>query len=471
MFFDTIAAINKVVNDFVWGVPAMACIIGVGLLLSVRTGFLQIRKFPFALKTTIGRMFHKKEAADGAMTPFQAVCTALAGTVGTGNIAGVAGAIAIGGPGAVFWMWCSALLGMCTKYAEVTLAVHYRERSATGEWIGGPMYYIKNGLGKRWQWLAILYALFGTLTVFGTGNATQVNTITTAINTAFMQFHLVSDAFVPTLNLIIGIFCAMLVAMVLLGGIKRIGSVSEKLFPFMALFYVVLGIGVVLLNLERLPGVLQSIFEGAFNPAAFTGGIIGNLFVSMQKGVSRGIFSNEAGLGTGSIAHACADTQKPVTQGMFGIFEVFADTIIICTLTALVILCSGTPVTYGVAAGAELTISGFTTTYGSWSSIFTAVALCCFAFSTIIGWGLYGSRFVQFLFRSNKVVRPFLVIYSFVSILGATLDLGLLWDIADTFNGLMSIPNLIALLLLSGMVVKLTKEHFPGKGAVRKTGE
>ena len=453
MFFDTIAAINKVVNDFVWGVPAMACIIGVGLLLSVRTGFLQIRKFPFALKTTIGRMFHKKEASDGAMTPFQAVCTALAGTVGTGNIAGVAGAIAIGGPGAVFWMWCSALLGMCTKYAEVTLAVHYRERSATGEWVGGPMYYIKNGLGKRWQWLAILYALFGTLTVFGTGNATQVNTITTAINTAFMQFHLVSDAFVPTLNLIIGIFCAMLVAMVLLGGIKRIGSVSEKLVPFMALFYVVLGIGVVLLNLERLPGVLQSIFEGAFNPAAFTGGIIGSLFVSMQKGVSRGIFSNEAGLGTGSIAHACADTQKPVTQGMFGIFEVFADTIIICTLTALVILCSGTPVTYGVAAGAELTISGFTTTYGSWSSIFTAVALCCFAFSTIIGWGLYGSRFVQFLFRSNKVVRPFLVIYSFVSILGATLDLGLLWDIADTFNGLMSIPNLIALLLLSGMVV------------------
>ena len=471
MFFDTIATINKVVNDFVWGVPAMVCIIGVGLLLSVRTGFLQIRKFPFALKTTIGRMFHKKEASDGAMTPFQAVCTALAGTVGTGNIAGVAGAIAIGGPGAVFWMWCSALLGMCTKYAEVTLAVHYRERSASGEWIGGPMYYIKNGLGKRWQWLALLYALFGTLTVFGTGNATQVNTITTAINTALTQFHLVSDAFVPTLNLIIGIFCAMLVAMVLLGGIKRIGSVSEKLVPFMALFYVVLGIGVVLLNVQRLPGVLQSIFEGAFNPAAFTGGIIGSLFASMQKGVSRGIFSNEAGLGTGSIAHACADTQKPVTQGMFGIFEVFADTIIICTLTALVILCSGTPVTYGVAAGAELTISGFTTTYGSWSSIFTAVALCCFAFSTIIGWGLYGSRFVQFLFRSNKVVRPFLVIYSFVSILGATLDLGLLWDIADTFNGLMSIPNLIALLLLSGMVVKLTKEHFPWKGAVRKTGE
>ena len=456
----TIAAVNQAVNNFIWGVPAMVCIIGVGLLLSVRTGFLQIRKFPYAIRTTVGRMFRKRDASDGAMTPFQAVCTALAGTVGTGNIAGVAGAIAIGGPGAVFWMWCSALLGMCTKYAEVTLAVHYRERSATGEWIGGPMYYIKNGLGKRWQWLAILYALFGTLTVFGTGNATQVNTITTAINTAFMQFHLVSDAFVPTLNLIIGIFCAMLVAMVLLGGIKRIGSVSEKLVPFMALFYVVLGIGVVLLNLERLPGVLQSIFEGAFNPAAFTGGIIGSLFVSMQKGVSRGIFSNEAGLGTGSIAHACADTQKPVTQGMFGIFEVFADTIIICTLTALVILCSGTSVNYGQAAGAELTISGFTLTYGGWASLFTAVALCCFAFSTIIGWGLYGSRCIEYLFHTDKVVRPFLVVYSFVAILGATMDLGLLWSIADTFNGLMSIPNLIALLLLSGTVAKLVKEFF-----------
>mgnify|MGYP000339724483 CR=1 FL=1 len=468
---ETITAVNQAVNSFIWGIPAMVCIIGVGLLLSVRTGFLQLRKFPYAIKTTIGRIFRKKDASDGAMTPFQAVCTALAATVGTGNIAGVAGAIAIGGPGAVFWMWCSALLGMCTKFSEVTLAVHFRERNKNGELVGGPMYYIKNGLGSRWQFLAVLYSLFGVLTVFGTGNATQVNTIVTAIDSALLAYGSSLNSILPTVNLVVGVVVAMMVAMVLLGGVKRIGSVTEKLVPFMALFYVVLGIGVVLLNLERLPGVLQSIFEGAFNPAAFTGGIIGSLFVSMQKGVSRGIFSNEAGLGTGSIAHACADTQKPVTQGMFGIFEVFADTIIICTLTALVILCSGTPVTYGVAAGAELTISGFTTTYGSWSSIFTAVALCCFAFSTIIGWGLYGSRFVQFLFKSNKVVRPFLVLYSFVSILGATLDLGLLWDIADTFNGLMSIPNLIALLLLSGMVVKLTKEHFPGKGTVRKTGE
>ena len=462
---ETITAVNQAVNSFIWGIPAMVCIIGVGLLLSVRTGFLQIRKFPYAIRTTIGHIFRRKDASDGAMTPFQAVCTALAATVGTGNIAGVAGAIAIGGPGAVFWMWCSALLGMCTKFAEVTLAVHFRERNKNGELVGGPMYYIKNGLGSRWQFLAVLYSLFGVLTVFGTGNATQVNTIVTAIDSALLATGSGLNGILPTLNLIVGVVVAMMVAMVLLGGVKRIGSVTEKLVPFMALFYIVLALGVVALNYRRFPAVLASIVGGAFDPQAVTGGAIGSVFLSMQKGVSRGIFSNEAGLGTGSIAHACADTHKPVKQGMFGIFEVFADTIVICTLTAMVILCSGVPVGYGSAAGAELTISGFTATYGGWSSIFTAVALCCFAFSTIIGWGLYGSRCIEFLFHTDKVVGPFLVVYSFVSILGATVDLGLLWSIADTFNGLMSIPNLIALLLLSGTVAKLTKEFFAGEGA------
>ena len=462
---ETITAVNQAVNSFIWGIPAMVCIIGVGLLLSVRTGFLQIRKFPYAIRTTIGRIFRRKDASDGAMTPFQAVCTALAATVGTGNIAGVAGAIAIGGPGAVFWMWCSALLGMCTKFAEVTLAVHFRERNKNGELVGGPMYYIKNGLGSRWQFLAVLYSLFGVLTVFGTGNATQVNTIVTAIDSALLATGSGLNGILPTLNLIVGVVVAMMVAMVLLGGVKRIGSVTEKLVPFMALFYIVLALGVVALNYRRFPAVLASIVGGAFDPQAVTGGAIGSVFLSMQKGVSRGIFSNEAGLGTGSIAHACADTHKPVKQGMFGIFEVFADTIVICTLTAMVILCSGVPVGYGSAAGAELTISGFTAIYGGWSSIFTAVALCCFAFSTIIGWGLYGSRCIEFLFHTDKVVGPFLVVYSFVSILGATVDLGLLWSIADTFNGLMSIPNLIALLLLSGTVAKLTKEFFAGEGA------
>ena len=461
-----IETINTAVNNFIWGVPAMVCIFGVGLYLSIRTNFLQIRKFPYAIKTTLGRIFRKRDASDGAITPFQAVCTALAATVGTGNIAGVAGAIAIGGPGAIFWMWVSALFGMCTKYAEVTLAVHYREINANGELVGGPMYYIKNGLSKKWHWLAYLFAAFGVLTVFGTGNATQVNTITTAINSALLNYNVISESAVSTSNLIIGIIIAILIAMILLGGIKRIGHVTEKLVPFLALLYILLGLGVILLNIQNVPAVFASIFRGAFQPRAVTGGIVLSMFTSLKKGVSRGIFSNEAGLGTGSIAHACADTKKPVKQGMFGIFEVFTDTIVICTLTALVILCSGVAVDYGKAAGAELTILGFTSTYGSWVSIFTAIAMCCFAFSTAVGWGLYGARCIEFLF-SEKVIKPFMVIYSLVAILGATANLGLMWSIAETFNGLMAIPNLIALFLLSGTVVKLTKEYFAGEGKTK----
>ena len=460
----TIETINQVVNDFIWGVPAMVCIIGVGFYLSCRTGFLQIRKFSYAIQTTIGRMFRKRNASDGALTPFQAVCTALAATVGTGNIAGVEGAIAIGGQGAVLWMCVSAVLGMCTKFAEVTLAVYYRETNKEGDLVGGPMYYIKNGLGKNWQFLAVLFSAFGVLTVFGTGNATQVNTITTAVNSALLSCGLISEGAVKTSNLIQGIIIAALVALILLGGVKRIGQVTEKLVPFMALLYIVLSVGIILFRIQALPSVIQAIFEGAFKPAAVTGGAVGSLFMSMKKGVSRGIFSNEAGLGTGSIAHACADTRKPVKQGMFGIFEVFTDTIVICTLTALVILCSQVPVGYGQAAGAELTIQGFISVYGNWVSVFTAVAMCCFAFSTILGWGLYGARCIEFLF-SEKVIKPFMVAYSLVAILGATADLGLMWNIAETFNGLMAIPNLIALFLLSGTVVKLTKEYFAGEGA------
>lgn len=451
---ESIIKINQAVNGFIWGVPAMICIIGVGLLLSVRTRFIQVRKFGAAMKNTIGKIFDKTQAKDGSMSPFQAVCTALAGTVGTGNIAGVAGAIALGGPGAIFWMWCSAFLGMCTKFSEVTLAIHFREKNANGEYVGGPMYYIKNGLSKKWHFLAVLYALFGVLTVFGTGNATQVNTIVSSIHSALHNLHIIDGTVDERANLIFGIFIAAFVAMVLLGGIQRIGQVSEKLVPFMATLYVILAIGVVILHINRVPAVFSMIFTSAFTPQAATGGIIGSMFLSMKKGVSRGIFSNEAGLGTGSIAHACADTNNAVHQGMFGIFEVFMDTIVICTLTGLVILLGAPNIVYGQAAGAELTISGFTATYGGWVSIFTAVAMCCFAFSTIIGWGLYGSRCIEFL-GGEKLVRPFLVTYSFVSIIGATINLGLLWDIADTFNGLMAIPNLIALLVLSGQVKKL----------------
>ena len=459
----TIESINNVVNNFIWGVPAMICIVGVGFLLSIRTGFLQIRKFPYAMKVTIGRMLKKREASDGALTPFQAVCTALAATVGTGNIAGVAGAIAIGGPGAVFWMWISALLGMCTKFSEVTLAVHFREKNAEGDLVGGPMYYIKNGLKKQWHWLAYLFAAFGVLTVFGTGNATQVNTITTAIDSALYNYGVISEQNVSTLNLVIGIILAVLIGLILLGGIKRIGQVAEKLVPFMAVIYIILAIGVVIMNYRNIPTVFDSIFKGAFSPASVTGGAVGSFFMSMKKGVSRGIFSNEAGLGTGSIAHACADTRKPVKQGFFGIFEVFVDTIVICTLTALVILCSGVPVGYGDAAGAELTILGFTSTYGSWVSIFTAIAMCCFAFSTIIGWGLYGTRCVEFLL-GTRANRPFMILYALVAIVGATMELGLMWNIAETFNGLMVIPNLIAVFLLSGVVVRLVKEYFDREG-------
>lgn len=453
---ETITKINDVLNNFIWGVPAMVCIIGVGILLSVRTRFIQVRQFGASMKNTLGKLFDKTQVKDGAISPFQAVCTALAGTVGTGNIAGVAGAIALGGPGAIFWMWCSAFLGMCTKFSEVTLAIHFREKNQNGEYVGGPMYYIKNGLSKKWHFLAVLYAIFGVLTVFGTGNATQVNTIVSSIHSAFINFHLMEEAENPYFSLILGIIIAIFVALVLLGGIKRIGQVSEKLVPFMAVLYIALSIGVILLNIHRVPAVFADILRGAFTPRAVTGGVISSMFISMKRGVSRGIFSNEAGLGTGSIAHACADTEHAAQQGMFGIFEVFMDTIVICTMTGLVILIAAPTISYGQAAGAELTISGFTATYGGWVSILTAIAMCCFAFSTIIGWGLYGSRCIEFL-GGTRFVRPFLVLYSLVSIVGATMNLGLLWNIADTFNGFMALPNLIALFLLSGQVQKLSR--------------
>ena len=459
---ETITTVNAAVNSFVWGVPAMICIVGVGLWLSVQTKFIQFRRFGTSMRETFGKMFHRTDATQGAVTPFQAVCTALAATVGTGNIAGVAGAIAIGGPGAVFWMWCSALLGMCTKFVEVTLAVRFREKNREGDWVGGPMYYIKNGLPKKWHFLAVLYAILGMLTVFGTGNATQVNAIITAVDTAILNFHQMGARQMASLNLVIGILIALTVALVLVGGLKRIGNVAEKLVPFMALVYVLMALGVLVLNLNRVPEVLASIVKGAFSPSAVTGGAVGSMFLCMKKGVSRGIFSNEAGLGTGSIAHAASDVDDPIRQGYFGIFEVFADTIIICSMTAFVILVSGEHITYGAAAGAELTIGGFTAVYGSLASLLAAVAMCCFAFSTIIGWGLYGTRCMEFL-AGSKANRGFMIVYSFVAILGATIDLGLLWDLAETFNGMMVIPNLIGLFLLSGIVVKMVRERVDGK--------
>lgn len=459
---ETFIRIHDAVNGFVWGVPAIGMILGVGLYLTLRTRAVQLRRFPEAMRETIGRIFEKRTAKEGSVTPFQAVCTALAATVGVGNIAGVAGAVALGGPGAVFWIWVSALLGMCTKFAEVTLAVRFRERNAQGDWVGGPMYFIKNGLGRKWLWLAGTFAAFGVLAMLGTGNATQVSSIVGAVNSALRSCG--AEPRSEVLNLFIGAALSAAIAVVLLGGIQRIGSVTERLVPFMAILYIAMALGVVLLHWRSLPQVFSSIFQGAFQPRSVTGGLVGSMLLTMRSGVARGIFSNEAGLGTASIAHATADTDSPVRQGLFGIFEVFVASMVICTLTALVILCSGVEVHYGAAAGAELTIEGFIRSYGSVASLLAALVLCCFAFSTILGWGLYGLRCVEYLFGS-RAGKPFLIVYSLVAILGATLELELIWNVADTFNALMSIPYLIAVALLSPVVVELIQQEWPARRA------
>ena len=448
-------------NTVAWLYIFLPCTIVGGLYLTIRNRGIQFTRFGYAMKNTVGKMFQKQEAGAGAVTPLQAVTTALAATVGTGNIVGTSQAIALGGYGAVFWLWLAALLGMIIKYSEVTLSIKYRERDAKGDWVGGPMYYVKNGLGKHWQWVGVLFCVFAAIASFGIGNMSQVNSIVGSLNDAIDAFIPAAEGERKLLNFIFGLVIAGLIGVILFGGIKRIGAVAEKLVPVMSILYIIFAFVVIFGHAGNIGPAFAKIFRTAFTPKALGGAASGiALKQTIVWGLRRSAFSNEAGLGSAAIAHAAADTKGPVQQGLYGIFEVFADTIVICTLTAMVILCSGTTVNYGTAAGAELTISGFTTTYGGWASIFTAVALCCFAFSTIIGWGLYGSRFIAFLCRSDKVVRPFFVVYSFVSILGATMDLGLMWSIADTFNGLMSIPNLIALLLLSGTVAQLTKEYF-----------
>ncbi len=460
---EMVASINSAINGVVWGLPAMILIVGTGIYMSCGIGFKQFTKFGYVMKNTIGKAFSKTEVAEGSVTPFQAMCTALAATVGTGNIAGVCGAIAIGGPGAVFWMWMSAIFGMATKYSEVTLSINYREKNEKGDWVGGPMYYIRNGLGKNWKWLAAVFAVFGSLAAFGIGNATQSNTIASSISEAIKVFN--PEANTGSINLIVGIALCVLSAIVLLGGIQRIGAVCELLVPVMAVVYIVAGIGVVVIRADQLPEVFSAIFRGAFNPSAIAGGLAGaTMMDAIKKGVGRGVFSNEAGLGSAPIAHAAADVDHPVKQGIFGIFEVFADTLVICTLTALIALCGngvqGIP--YGQAANQTLTVAGFTSVYpAAIATVAVAIALSLFAFSTILSWGLYGSRTAEYLF-GFKAVKPYQVIFCLICIVGTTIDLGLAWDIADTLNGLMAIPNLIAILLLSPVVFKLTKEHFAG---------
>lgn len=459
---ELISRINGELNSLVWGIPMMILIIGTGVYFSVRTDFIQFKKFKYAIKNTIGKIFKKPEKVDkGAMTPFQAMTTALAGTLGTGNIAGVTGAIALGGPGAVFWMWVSSLFGMCTKYAEIVLAVKFRERNVNGDWVGGPMYYIKNGLGKSWQWLASVFAVIGMLAALGMGNIAQGNTISSSVNTAIQAFYPAAEKSAGSISLIVGIISAAFVGLVILGGLTRIGSVSETLIPFVSIVYIVAALIVVFTNYSNIIPVMRSIFVSAFSPEAALGGAAGiGITQALKSGVGRGVFSNEAGLGSAPIAHASTSETDPVKQGLYGIFEVFIDTIVVCTLTALTVLLSGAEINYGAKVGAELTISAFATTFGSKvAGLIIAFGIIFFALSTMLSWSLYGTRCTEYLFgtRYNKLYQIIFIIFI---VFGATMDLGLAWEISDTLNGLMALPNLIALLGLSGVVVSLTKKYF-----------
>ena len=458
-------------NGVAWGPWMLALLVGAGVYLSIRVGFLQLRKFGYAMKNTIGKIFHKQTAGEGEVTPFQAMTTALAATVGTGNIAGVTGAIIIGGPGAVFWMWISAFFGMVTKYSEVVLAIRYRERNDKGDWVGGPMYYIKNGMGKNWKWLGIVFSVLACLAAFGIGNMTQINTIATSINTAVNSFGVNTSASfmlfgkeLYIFNVVIGVVLAAIVGLVLLGGIKRIGAVTEKLVPFMAAVYILTCLIVIFFHIDNVGTVFAAIFRGAFRPDAALGGAFGiTMMTAIQKGVGRGVFSNEAGLGSAPMAHAASSETNPVKQGMFGIFEVFVDTIIVCTLTALVLLCgiqNGVAVEWGTGGGVELIVASFATIFGSQAaSLIVAVGIVLFALSTVLSWALYGSRCFEFLFGS-KALPVYQIVFVAVCVLGASMELEVVWNIADTLNGFMAIPNLIALLALSGVVIKLTKDHF-----------
>jgi len=465
-FTDLLKNANAALSTLVWGLPMMLLLLGVGLYYSARTGFLQFRKFGYAMRNTIGRAFRREKVSDrGAISPFQALTTALAATVGTGNIAGVAGALSLGGPGAVFWMWVSASLGMITKYAEVLLAVRFRQRNSDGDWVGGPMYYITNGLGKNKKWLADIFSLFGALAAFGIGNMTQVNS---AARSAVALVSKFSD--LPAgpngeagmaIRLAVGFVIAFFSSLVLLGGVRRIGRATEGLVPFMSLIYITGVLAVIFAEPGRIIPAFRSILVGAFRPEAVIGGAAGiGITQALTRGVGRGVFSNEAGLGSAPIAHAATSETDPVKQGLFGIFEVFADTIVMCSLTALAILVSGTPIAYGGPAGAELTISAFSSLFGGKAAaLIVTFCITLFASATVLSWSLYGCRCAEYLLGA-RARKPYKCLFVAFIIVGAGMDLGLVWDLADTLNGLMAIPNLIALLGLSGTVIKLTREHF-----------
>lgn len=461
-----IESINSTINGIVWGIPMLVLLVGAGILLTYRTAGVQFRKFGYAMKNTLGKIFKKAEAGAGEVTPFQAMSTALAATVGTGNIAGITTAITLGGPGTLFWLWVTALIGMATKYSEVLLAVKYRERNAEGDWVGGPMYYIKNGLGNNWKWLGAIFCIFAALATFGIGNAVQVGNIVSSVNTVITSF--VPDfSGQSTVNIVLGIILMILVAIVLLGGIKRLGAVTEKLVPFMAVVYIAASLIVVIYYAKYIPSVFVDIFEGAFSPRGVTGGAVGSVILVITWGVKRGVFSNEAGLGSAPMAHAATSETDPVKQGLYGIFEVFMDTILICTLTGLTVLLAAKAgnIEYiiGVEGNTALNAAALGTVFtAKGGALLIAVALALFAFSTVLSWALYGSRCIEFLFGA-KAVRPYQIVFIAIIFVGATMKLDMAWAIADTLNGLMAIPNLIALVGLSGVVVSETKKHFAEK--------
>ncbi len=460
-FLEIVTLVNGKINDFVWGPIMLVLLVGTGVFLTFRTGWIQVRWFGYIMKNTVGSLFRKKDAQDHGsnLSPFQAVTTALAGTVGTGNIAGVTGAIFMGGPGAVFWMWVSAFFGMCTKYAEIALALKFRNTDGNGVHKGGPMYYIENGLGKNWKLLAVLFALLGGLASFGIGNIAQSSEIAGAMNGLFGLDPLVS-----------GIILTVLVAVVVIGGVKRIGQVTSLLVPFMSAFYVVAGIVVVLMRITDIPGVLAAIFTSAFSFEAVGGGVFGYaIMVAMKNGFARGVFSNEAGLGSAPIAHAASSTQEPAEQAIWGVFEVFFDTIVICSITAFTVLLSGFELsvasleTFGTTGAAA--VAAFNSILpGTLGGTIIQASLIFFALSTILSWSYYGERCWGYLSRDNKVVTSvYKVIFVLFCIVGATGSGQLMWNISDTLNGAMAIPNLVALLALSGVVATITKDYFSEK--------
>jgi AGCS family alanine or glycine:cation symporter len=437
------------INGVVWGVPMLILILGAGLFLTVGLRFLTIMKIPFGFSLLWKGRIPGNDAGD--ITPFNALMTSLSATIGTGNIAGVATAIFLGGPGAVFWMWMTALVGMGTKYAEAVCAVRFREKDENGNFVGGPMYYIQNGMGENWRWLAITFALFAGIAGFGIGNMVQSNSIADALYTTFNIPHLYT-----------GIIVALLVGAVLLGGIQRISQVAGAPVPFMAALYILASIVVLAINANAIPAAFGLIFTHAFSPAAATGGFAGAaVWAAIRFGVARGVFSNEAGLGSAPIAHAAAKTKSPVSQGLVAMLGTFIDTLIVCTFTALAILSTG--VWTSGATGAALTSAAFEAALPGFGGVIIAVSLAIFAFTTIIGWSYYSERSLQYLFGTS-IIMPFRAVWSLAAIVGATVKLGFIWLLADTLNAMMAIPNLVALIVLSPIVFAVTKEFFDTRG-------